>query len=215
MITSRMFQEANAMARQKGNDQGSAAVFLIDFDGTIASGHVHNTLVAAHDAGSVTKELESQWQYLKQLMEQEGQHHPLGSAQEWKNIFETLLKDGHKVAVISFSLFPLVIHRYLSEVIGLSEEQSAQVYIYTRLPSNPKTANKNHHIQHALRHFEFHGDMANVVVVDDSSRNIHGANDLGCTTIMANTGHSHLAEILALSEKLKSVRNNVGNPGIG
>ncbi len=180
-----------------------SAIFLIDFDGTIADGHTHNAVAFAVKENHITNEKKSHWDFLRKLIHH-GSHHPLGSAQEWQKVFATLLADGHKVGIISFSSYPHMIENYLREIVGLSENVMSQVYVYAHLPPNPGHANKNAHIEMAKKHFEYNGPNHRVVLIDDSFRNIVGAQMLGCTTIAVDEKNSHLQQILELSTKLKA-----------
>jgi len=200
----------------KGNDAASdqneetSAIFLIDFDGTIADGQTHNAIALAINQKHITDEKESHWQFLRNAI-CGGRHHPIGSAEEWCKVFTTLLNDGHKVGIVSFSSFPHMIEKYIREVVGLPEDIARQVYVYAHLPFNPGHANKNHHIETAKNHFRYTGDMKRVVLIDDSFRNIVGANTLGCTTVMVDERNSHLNKILELSAAFKKPKQETVN----
>lgn len=214
MINSRMFPAPPNNTKDNSGEQNNdtSAVFLIDFDGTIAIGHTHYSIVQAISNRHIPDKKESHWHYIRDLVRHHGRHHPTVSAEEWRKVFTTLINDGHKVGIISFSLFPHMIENYIREVVGLPEELAAKVYVYAHLPEDPRSANKNHHIQTALKHFNYHSDdMSRVILIDDSFNNIMGAANLGCTTVMVDEKHSHLEKILSLSAKFKSNMAGVVN----
>jgi hypothetical protein len=175
-------------------------VFIIDFDLTITSQHTHNLL-------SEEEDVEKHWEIIKNVL-------PIGSVQEWFNIFTTLLNNGHKVGVVSFNAYPQYISRYLKEVIGLSPEVFQYICVFSWTPKNPGTANKNEHIAATLTHLEYNQSIdGDVVVVDDHLRNINAAMTLGYRTVLATKTGAHLNTILELStEKPRAVASSYLSP---
>lgn len=176
------------------------AVFIIDFDLTITSEHTHNLL-------SEEEDVEQHWEIMKNVL-------PIGSVQEWFNIFNTLLSNGHKVGVVSFNAYPQYISRYLKEVIGLSPDVFQHICVLSWTPNNPSTANKNQHIGMALTQLEYNQSVdGDVVVVDDQLRNINGAMELGYRTVLATKTGAHLNTLQDLStEKPRTVVSSYLSP---
>lgn len=150
-------------------------IFIIDFDRTIVNGHTHNTIarfyktILGPNPNWSEAEQQAQWDLVKHIP-------PIATHNlTWKTLIETILKNGHQVAVASFSSYPHIIPTYLREVIGLSDDLVKQIYVEAWLPDYPATANKNKHIMNVLQHFQFSGDHKQVILVDDAKTNTDAA----------------------------------------
>jgi len=150
-------------------------IFIIDFDRTIANGHTHNTIarfyktIQGPNPSWNAEEQQDQWNLVKHIP-------PITAGNlTWKTVIETMLNNGHQVAIASFSSYPHIIPQYLLQVIGLSADLVKQVHIEAWLPEQPATANKNNHIMNVLQHFKFAGHKNQVVIIDDAKTNTDAA----------------------------------------
>lgn len=185
------------------------AVFIIDFDFTIAQGHTHNTIARYYKTitGPNPKwhpdEQQDQWQLVKHIP-------PVFSANySWKAVFTALLNAHHHVAIASFSSYPHIIAFYLGQNIGLTEDQLSKIHIEAWLPVNPASDNKNQHIANILQHFNFKAEPKNVIFIDDSKINTEAAKTLGFSIIPAHDlqgnplrDGTHLDNIMQNLEKI-------------
>lgn len=162
------------------------ALFILDFDGTIADANTHNLI-------SQTKDKDSAWTALKEVK-------PIGGSLIWRQVFKQLINDGHPVAIASFNSFGFLIYQYLNEVIGLTEVELAKIHIEAWTPIKPSESNKNEHIEAIKKALAFKGNNNEIVFIDDDTAiNIPAAKSLGCRTISA-TGTSYMDTIIKLSQ---------------
>ncbi|HEY2566206.1 MAG TPA: hypothetical protein VGH95_00645 [Candidatus Aquirickettsiella sp.] len=176
-------------------------LFVIDFDGTIVSGHTHNTIIKAQNTDD-PEYVNGSWAVVHGFP-------IIGSPNAWKNNFETLNQQGHYMAIASFNGYGSIISEFLKKM-DLAEEVIEKINIITGLPADPKTANKNEYIQQAIEDAikesgekkDFSGDPEDVFLIDDSKKNIKAASEKGYQVIHAKKDGSHLTE---LQEKLEEL----------
>ena len=161
------------------------ALFILDFDGTIASGNTHNAV--AH----LTK-MDDMWEVIKEIP-------PIGSSDIWRDTIRSILVQGHSLAIASFNAYgSTIIPRYLQEIIGLTEQEVQNIHIESWLPLHPSQANKNEHIAYSIKDMGYTGLPVSIVLVDDDEKNILAASQKGYKTIQA-TGN-YIEHIQHLSE---------------
>ena len=191
-------QQQNPQQDQQQDQQQdlglNTALFCIDFDNTIASQHTHNIIAnAEQEHGRLSHE--DQWQLVKDIP-------PIGSDQQWQELFKTLYKDGHRIAIVSFGQYEHIIARYLKEIIGLKESFiKDHLKIVSYLPEDPSNANKEDHMSQANEEPKLPAE--NIVLVDDSRRNTRHAAVMGHQIIYADESGKHIKETLELSKKIK------------
>ncbi len=168
-------------------------LFIFDFDGTIVKGHTHNTIVKALNAGKLSdKSATGRWNLVKDFP-------TVGSSDDWRKIFETLIQQGHSVYIASFNSFGEIIPIFLNKTIGLTKTDIEQIKIIARLPNNPNRVDKNEHIKQAITDAQtlkgFSGKATDVIFMDDSLKNIEAADAEGYQVILAKKDASHLSDI--------------------
>lgn len=192
----------------KDEKSNKGALIAIDFDFTISSKHTHNMIVML-DLKHADEE--KQWEAVKDVK-------PRGTAQEWKNALEALLKEGHDLAILSENLFPRIVYRFMQDIIGLSETTISQIYLNCE-STKDRSQGKNEHLKRANNHFKRSEGNRDVILVEDSQKNIDiatKANLLHPTlgVILAPTTEEHrdnnafvtaphLTQLLTNSQKLK------------
>lgn len=186
------------------------ALFVIDFDHTIADGHTHNTISRAIMCQAVASDDENaQWDIVKGMP-------ALGGANRWKAIFQSLLENGHDLAIASFNSYSHVIPRFLREVIGLNDAEISRIFINSWLPSNPRAADKNEHIEQIINHFYPRlGERPrrdHVILVDDSSNNILAAEIADFRAIHAKPDLQFLDQLAVLSSELSVDQSQASAP---
>lgn len=214
----------------KSVDQNAVqALFCLDFDKTISGGHTHNQMLGQFDwvdfsAASTEDPYLKCWDENRQDCEDFIKAMPpTADAAKWKNVFETLVADGHACTIVSFNAFgKRLIPFYLKEVIGLSDDFiQNHVKIVSYLPSKEEQGDKSKHIAQAKQELKLEGlSDDRVVLIDDSYENIHAATTKGHKTVhVKKNDASHIEAILKLSKEMKSIANkrevSAGNPTMG
>lgn len=153
----------------------------IDFDMTIPSGHLNNTV-----ASSGETEPDKQWELVKDIK-------PLGNEGEWKQEFKEDLKAGHYIAIVTCSAYPHIIKRYLTDVLNLDPsffEEKIKIIAFNH-------PNKNAHLERALQEFNLPPDFAKklIILVDDDQRNLYPAMSKGYQTIHATPNGKHIGKL--------------------
>lgn len=175
------------------------ALFIFDFDLTISQEHVHNLLASAIASGYINAtDKDALWNYVKHVK-------PTGSKERWRNLFKTLLNEGHRVAIASFSGYKDILIRYLREIIGLDDVMLNSIFIESWLPDNPNRADKSKHIENVIKHFNFTANPEWVVLIDDSKINCYSARTKNYTVIEVKPGDLagvHIDAAIALSQQL-------------
>lgn len=209
------------MAPRQKNDK---KLICIDIDHTMIDLHHHNILMDARAElmGRSTQSLEQRYANLQRQglnadfntwragIEALKQHPDspeqqfrflqqcgigvIGNAKEWRDAITSLVQDGHQVALTSFTAFKLG-PIFLTELIGLPKEIADKIHIETWLPENAAQADKNQHIANTIQKTMGSIDPANVLLIDDSERNIHGAAKAGYRTVLA-TPHANQVDRL-------------------
>jgi hypothetical protein len=113
----------------------------------------------------------------------------------WKEVIEGLIDRGHKVVIASFSSFPGVLKIFLQEVLQLDPIKLESIPIVSWLPEYPDSANKNHHLLQGILLAQHSASDGEVVLVDDSQRNLDGARMLGYKIILAMPDGRHLTDV--------------------
>ena len=173
------------------------ALICIDFDETISSGHTHNAIVraindayAADFAKNPSANIKEIWAKLladKDIHWNTAKGIPcVGKSGTWAAMLQILVNDGHQVAITSFNGFPHIIPRYLKGVLHLPDELIKKINIVSFTPEDQ--SNKNEHIEQAIKDAKLDGiDKKEVILVDDSERNVLAAKKAGYTGIVAKT----------------------------
>jgi len=165
------------------------ALLCFDFDNTLVKGHFHNTLMEITEQtagiyGKTAKEImewarsDPRWMKWYQGKIQKLVDDPIKGPKnpaELKDVIQTALKSGHKIAITSFTLFPEVIKPTLVK-IGLAEEEIKQIHLECFLLQDQQQGKIPHMIQ-AMDHFNI-DDRSQVILIDDNSNN--------CQTARAN-----------------------------
>ncbi|EHL32166.1 hypothetical protein [Legionella drancourtii] len=87
-------------------------LFIIDFDETIASKNTHNAVSHISTGG-----MDAIWAIIKDIS-------PISGPETWRETIRSVLEQGHSLAIASFNAYgPMVIPRYLEEVIGLTSDE--------------------------------------------------------------------------------------------
>jgi len=203
------------------------AIVCIDFDNTVVNGHTHNTITQKISmekataqpnnqldvkSANIPSETESdklkQWNLVKDFK-------PRVGAEDWKNLINKLIKEGHTVAMVSFNAFDHIIETYLERVIGLDPETMKKIIFNSWLPEEPEDSNKNKHIDEVVMfakdlNIEFNDQ---VMLIDDTRRNTMGAKeDCNCAVVWANPADNNffdeiddkLNELIASNKKYRS-----------
>lgn len=138
------------------------ALFALDLEDTISS----KCLICPDGLDS-----KSQWEKVKNI-------EPRGSADEWKKIFEKLDADGHQIAIVTFNKSKELVHRYLQEKIGLSNELLGKIFLNCWLPED-ESIGKNQHIAQAIEHFKRDKTNTNIILVEDRFEHLEIAKHAG------------------------------------
>ena len=179
------------------------ALFCIDSDGTLIGGHTHNAILeAAGRDPTILTQPEAQWDIVKNMP-------PIGKdPQAWRDLFHTVVTDGHKIAMVSFSEFgSTIIPRYLHEIIGLERDFIAKhIAIVSFLPEDQ--SNKHPHIAQAKIITETtHLLPHKIVLMDNEHANIRHATLMGHSTILATPNGEHIAVAQNRSKSIKNLPN--------
>lgn len=177
------------------------ALFIIDFDFTIAQEHVHNLLSSAIASGLLkANDSDAQWNYVKSIP-------PTGTKEAWRNLFAKLEREGCDVAIASFCDYKTVVERYLREKIGLPEAIMKKIYIESWLPANPNSADKTKHIENVIKHFNYTGTPDSIVLIDDSKINLNAARAKHYRVVEVTPGDKagqHIAIAMELLEQMEN-----------
>lgn len=149
-------------------------LFCFDFDQTLVNGHFHNTIVKAK-----VKTRDAMLQLIESLLVDPTVG--LKNPKEVKDIMQSALRNGHAVAIVSFTSFPECFVPTLTK-LGLSPDEIAQIGQFHGFPSHPKLY-KNEHIAKAM---DFAGitNKQNVYLIDDDPQNCAFAEQIGCHAIV-------------------------------
>lgn len=164
------------------------ALFVIDFDNTIIDANSHNELCQSEAC-----DLASQRNLIQQFP-------PVGGKEQWQQAFKQLIVDQHQIAIASFNSFDYLIPFYLTNVIGLSEDEVQKIHVEAWLPANRK--DKNTHIEHIHTLLKINAKPSYTILIDDDKANIDAASKIGYQTIHATGNHAQ--DIINLSRKMKS-----------
>src|SRR3989338_2576635 len=139
--------------------------------------------------GEMQKNFETLWEELKRIdQNQDGRFlNPTGSKEEWKNIFTTLIDQGFRVSIPSFTAYGPLISFYLRDVIGLSDDYLQKMKINAWMPADPNSDNKNNHIDQILgcKPEERAEVYQRVILIDDGRKNVAGMDQ-----VFQNTEHT-------------------------
>ncbi|MDX2164056.1 MAG: hypothetical protein SFW07_01410 [Gammaproteobacteria bacterium] len=175
------------------------ALFCLDADGTIIDGHTHNIIWdASKENRSILTNPEEQWNLVKHLP-------PIGGdSQAWRTLFHTLIKDGHSVAIVSFSSFGKnILPRYLHEIIELEKDFiEKNICVVSFLPEDQST--KDLHIQHAKEKTGRQNIPANkIILCDDRDQLVWDAIHKAYAGIFATKNGAHIQVLLDRSKTSK------------
>jgi hypothetical protein len=116
----------------------------------------------------------------------DGKHGPMGAkhGDELVKAIKMAIDNGHKVAIVSFTLYPEVAEHALRNILGAdADKYIPQICIVGGFPSDNKPDStplgKEEHISAAISHFAAQGttiDRNDAVLLDDSSNNIKVSN---------------------------------------
>ncbi|KAF5271507.1 hypothetical protein FQR65_LT05127 [Abscondita terminalis] len=170
-------------------------LFVFDFDGTIVSGHTHNAIINAKRKAANPENVDA-WETVKNFP-------IIGAPRDWKNIFEILKQQEHYVTIASFNAYPEIIPKFLEEKVGLEKDFINKIIMKVKFPADPQKATKNEYIQEASDDFikesgekkDFSGDPKDIILIDDSKKNIKAAREKGYQVIHAEKDASHLTEL--------------------
>tara|TARA_R110002110_G_scaffold415800_1_gene656277 strand:+ start:34093 stop:35835 length:1743 start_codon:yes stop_codon:yes gene_type:complete len=170
---------------------GTKLLFCFDFDHTIVNAHFNNALA---DRGVPSQG--ASVEIINDLITQFG----VKNQSELKDCMQSILREGHALAITSFTMYPEVAKTTL-KAVGLSAQEISQVKVvggypcdvpaYTnpldsepqfpsRLPGSVFKGNPEHehrkeqHIGVAMKHFGI-DDPTCVILIDDSAKNINKA----------------------------------------
>lgn len=149
------------------------ALFILDFDETIASENTHNAV------SHLTK-MDDMWEVIKEIQ-------PIGGPDVWRTTLCDILDKGHSLAIASFNAYGgSFIPKYLREIIKLDEDKIQAIHVESWLPYNPTEANKNAHIGFIIKDTGYTGASDTIVLVDDDLKNIIAASEKKYKTIHAS-----------------------------
>ncbi len=171
-------------------------LFAFDFDLTITSKHVHNTI--RKKEGEIYRSLDD-----KEKLKLIKKISTIGKAKHWKKIFKKIIKQKYHIGIVSFNAYPDVISLYLKEVLKLDKKTIQKITIMT--PSGTLPENKNGLIEEVLKEKNL-GNGTEVILIDDSMENKKDAEAAGIKTILAKEDGSHLRQVQSL---LKGLRNKL------
>ena len=175
-------------------------LICLDFDYTMVMGHFHSTLAsnsipALYD-GNNGAQVTAAKHWASQLVNAFGFKNP----KQLIDMIQQALRNGHKVAITSYSAYPLVIEeslRILLKDSGLSQDEIASIHVVGGFPySNAagygidatgqieidKTFGKELHIAEAQEHFNKQGcefTPGSIVLADDDVHNVSRARAAG------------------------------------
>jgi len=185
----------------------SQLYFFLDFDLTIANDRISD-IIASTQAGTLDKhELElmqavngtpEELKKLEQRFEKEtharwdllDECFPRGPEDEWKNMILGMIEEGHRVAIISFCSYPLIMRRFLIERVNLPLEIVNQIHITFGIPSaGAKPEGKVNYILETKKALEEKYEetisLEQIRYVDDSKLNCEAAMGAGISSIHA------------------------------
>lgn len=186
---------------------------LLGFNGTIATGNLHNALQQAqkeqkvpvipkiNDKSTEAEKLqyraaeEACWNFLKGSCIDGGSHAAICGRENWKQLFVFLLKHDCQIAIISFTEHTFLIKRYLREILQLDENHINKILIYNKCPECPDLADKSEHINCALLGLNANPLTMPVLIVDHAEKNLQAGVRLGCQSIPAKANGSHVHDI--------------------
>ncbi len=187
------------MSESKEEKSKKSALIAFDFDLTITSKHIHNILAKGFLADAPE---EVKWQAVKDIK-------PRGSAEEWNQAFQTLIAAGQDLSIVTENKHLDLIRRYLKEIIGLNDKTLEAIYIDNQKPSHSEPG-KNGHLKRAKQHYSRNEDDRNVILVEDSLKNIQTAQKVGLLhrdygAVSAPTDDyskaPHIKQVLEISQK--------------
>ncbi|MBA3662449.1 MAG: hypothetical protein H0W64_12020 [Gammaproteobacteria bacterium] len=172
----------------------SPSLYIIDFDFTVTTIHMHHRLCQAIGMRLVdAQDFEALWELVKDIP-------PTGSAELWRTLISTIEKNGHLVAIASFSEFPTLIIRYFQEVIGIKN-----IMVESWLPRPGQISNKNEHIRFIKRRLNFQGENECITLIDDDENNLHAAAQMHYHTINVLPGDPSGRHIQMILEKIPTL----------
>lgn len=180
------------------------ALFCLDADGTIIDGHTHNIILdASKEDRSILKNPEAQWNLVKHLL-------PIGgNSAAWHTLFHTLAKDGHAIAIVSFSDFgETILPRFLHEIIGLEQDFIHQhICIISFLPENQST--KKSHLSLAQEKTrKQHLPPEKIVLCDDRDTLVWDAIRNKYKGVFATHDGTHIHVLLEMSKSIKEPKKD-------
>jgi len=163
-------------------------------DGTIATTHDIIWLAIRQDP-SIEHDLEAQWNLVKHLL-------PIGGAEMWRTVLHKMVDEKHAISFVSYSSFGnYILRRYLEENVGLEKSfiEKNIVFVSYFPPQKKDRNDKRAHIQKAKVALGLEGiDPNDVVLIDDSRKNISAAEQDKHYTILATPDGEHLHALMRL-----------------
>jgi len=186
-------------------------LFCFDFDDTLVNAHFHSKLAEKGFPSQSASE-----QVINSLIKQFGVKNQV----ELKECMQTILKEGHALAITSFTMYPEVAVPTL-KAIGLLPQEINQVLVVGGFPENvsnntppmvctPRYDNrgnaghshkKEQHIGVAMKQFGI-SDPSCVVLIDDSPANIQKANQSGHVGLLVPKSHNPNPSYLEQAKQL-------------
>ncbi|WP_218460744.1 hypothetical protein [Rickettsia sp. TH2014] len=203
-------------------------LFCFDFDNTLVKGHVHsqltnkgivpvtnnNTLVI----NGIVQTGEINPKYDKKLVKHEASKllkNPdigLRDKQALKKTFVTILEQGHQIAITSFTKYPDAISAALEE-LGLTQIQLEGIKIIGGFPKGG-ARDPNAKTEHIEKAMELSGikDKQNVVLIDDSIKNINNAKEQGISAVLVKDGFKwdNITKLIG-SKQINTTQEKVSN----
>jgi hypothetical protein len=185
----------NASAREESDVLPTLAdleAVILDFDETIAVASAEEFTPEASVASDYTQNSDNKtW----------GLPLPIGSSEDWRNLFNNLVLNNKKVAIASFCPYEERVRNFLTYVLQLSEDVVKNIQLAVWYPEDANNG-KRAHISRAMALCRLDSSNSktrkNVVFVDDNPTNIYLARQDGYTSIRAYNTRRHLDCLLSL-----------------
>ena len=171
-------------------------LFCIDFDKTIVNGHFNNILQTTGAAPGEPRNTA----LIEDLLSDPGTG--LKNPTEMKELIQTSLANGHKVAITSYNQYREVFLPTLTRM-GLSREEIAQIKVVSFLPED-QSIGKTPHMETAMVATGI-SDKSQVYLIDDSESNCMIAQSNGFNPIKvpeeANAESTYLRNPLEMAKQ--------------
>ena len=172
-------------------------LFCLDFDHTMVKGHFHNALMKS----KLSKDDPQFLPYIEELLNDNTVG--LKNGPEMKRFIQEGLKNGHKFAITSYTMFPEAFNPALRRM-GLTEDEITQIPQVAFLPMDQRVGKAGHMAQ-AMEQTGIE-DKTKVYLIDDSSNNCRVAKKGGFKVVEVdddlNAPPDYLTDVTSIAMQL-------------